>query len=76
MLLKTCSFHKLGGVERWAGRSSVQPATMFRRIFNYLSGRTAIDFGSEASEQSTGWEFPKSDAKTSDIGNLAFLACI
>ena len=53
MLLKTCSFHKLGGVERWAGRSSVQPATMFRRIFNYFSGRTAIDFGSEASEQST-----------------------
>jgi hypothetical protein len=29
---------------------------MFRRIFNYLSGRTAIDFGSEASEQSTGQE--------------------
>ena len=23
-----------------------------------------------------GWKFPKSEAKTSDIDNLAFLACI
>ena len=52
LLLKKCSFHKLGGVERWAGRGSV-PALLIRRIFNYLCARTAIDFGSEASEQST-----------------------
>ena len=53
LLLKTCSFHKLGGAEHWAGRGSVQPATLFRRNFNCLCARTAIDFGSEASEQST-----------------------
>ena len=52
MLLKKCSFHKLGGDEHWAGRGSA-PATLFRRIFNCLCARTAIDFGSEASEQST-----------------------
>ena len=52
LLLKTCSFYKLGGDEHWAGRRSA-PATLFRRIFNYLCARTAIDFGSEASEQST-----------------------
>ena len=46
------SFYELGGDEHLAGRSSA-PAALFRRIFNYLSGRTAIDFGSEASEQST-----------------------
>ena len=40
------TFYKLGGDEHWAGRG-------FRRIFNYLCARTAIDFGSEASEQST-----------------------
>ena len=52
MLPKKCSFYKLGGVERWAGRGSA-PAPLIRRIFNYLCARTAIDFGSEASEQST-----------------------
>ena len=51
MLLKKCSFHKLGDVERWAVRGSV-PATMIRRIFNCLCARTAIDFCSAASEQS------------------------
>ena len=52
MLPKKCSFYKLGGVERRAGRDSA-PATMIRRNLNYLCARTAIDFGSEASEQST-----------------------
>ena len=52
LLLKKCSFLKLGGDEHWAGRSSA-PATLFRRNFNCLCARTAIDFGSEASEQST-----------------------
>ena len=53
MLLKKCPFYKLGGVERWAGRGSVQPAPLIRRIFNWLMCKTAIDFGSEALEQST-----------------------
>ena len=52
MLLKKCSFHKLRDVERRAGRGSA-PAAMIRRIFPCLCARTAIDFGSEASEQST-----------------------
>ena len=30
----------------------------------------------EALEAEYGWKFPKSEAKTSDIDNLAFLACI
>ncbi len=30
----------------------------------------------EALEAEYGWKFPKSEAKTSDIDNLVFLACI
>jgi len=40
----------------------------FRKAKNNLKAK--------ADAGDTGWEFPKSDAKTSDIGNLAFLACI
>ena len=30
----------------------------------------------DVSDVEIGWEIPKSEAKTSDIDNLAFLACI
>ena len=52
LLLKEYSFHKLRDVERRAVRGSA-PAAMIRRTFTSLCARMAIDFGSEASEQST-----------------------
>ena len=76
----TLNFSTPGCCCCWGSRRPVAAKSRRPRGRSKAAAEQRLQLGVSGNpELAPGWEFPKSDAKTSDIadiGNLAFLACI